>query len=312
MSKQKPLVSIVTPSYNQGAFIEATISSVLEQDYPNIEYLVVDGASTDRTLDVLRRYEGRLHSLSEPDDGQSHAINKGFARTRGEILGWLNADDTYAPGAVSAAVDYLLAHPEVMMVYGQANFVDAGGAVIGPCAHVETFDLQRLVHYSDFIVQPAAFFRRPAFEAVGGVDETLNWAMDYDLWLKIGRRYPVAHLPRVLANCRWFGDNKTALGGRDRLAEIERVARRYGGHGLPAYFGLEAAALDLQQAWRAVRQGRLPQAGGDVVRAMACLARSRPAWQSLLSPKTWQIIRTRRRRNRTNYYKGRQPNEFSV
>jgi hypothetical protein len=296
MSKQSPLVSIITPSYNQGTFIEATILSVLEQDYSNLEYLVVDGASADETQEILRRYRGRLRWISEPDEGQAHAINKGFARTRGEILGWLNSDDTYLPGAISTAVEYLVAHPDVMLVYGDANFMDAGGVVIGLCAHVEPFDLNRLIHYSDFIVQPAAFFRRSAFEAVGGLDESLHWAMDYDLWLKISQRYQVAYLPRPMANSRWFGGNKTAIGGRTRLDEIEKVASRHGGRGLPAYFCLEAVALNGQEAWHAARRLDVGRASTCLVRAMAALISSKQAMRSLVSPRTWRVIGTRQAR----------------
>src|SRR5688572_3449685 len=123
----RPLVSIVTPSLNQGRFIEDTVKSVLGQDYSPIEYLVVDGGSTDGTLAVLRRYDGALRLISEPDSGQAAAINKGLRATSGEILGWLNSDDVYEPSAVSAAVAYLREHPETAMVYGDASHIDAAG-----------------------------------------------------------------------------------------------------------------------------------------------------------------------------------------
>lgn len=297
MASQTPLVSIVTPSYNQGTFIEATILSVLGQDYPHVEYLVVDGASSDETLEILHRYSRCLRWISEPDSGQSQAINKGFALTRGEILGWLNSDDAYATDALSIAVEYLVSHPDVMLVYGDANFVDANGVMIGPCMNLEPFDLNRLIHYSDFIVQPAAFFRRLAFEAVGGLDESLHWTMDYDLWLKIGQRYKVTYLPRLMANCRWFGGNKTAIGGTARLDEIERVAKRYGARGLPAYYCLEAAGFNLQKAWRAVRRLEVRDASRHVFKALALLGSSGRAVQSLVSPGTWKVIRARRARN---------------
>jgi hypothetical protein len=240
-----------------------------------------------------------LRWISEPDSGQAHAINKGFAHTWGEILGWLNSDDTYLPGAISTAVEYLVAHPDVMLVYGDANFMDTSGTVVGPCVHVEPFDLHRLIHHSDFIVQPATFFRRSAFEAVGGLDEALHWAMDYDLWLKLGQRYKVAYLPRPMANSRWFGGNKTAIGGRARLDEIEKVARRHGGRGLPAYFCLEAVALNVQEARQAARCLDVGRAGTCLARAAAALVSSRPALRSLISPKTWRIIGTRRTRELT-------------
>src|SRR5262245_25211876 len=124
MSQTTPLVSIVTPSFNHARYIEATIRSVLAQDYSPIEYAVIDGASTDGTVEILRRYQDRIAWVSEPDRGQTDAINKGFARTRGQILAWLNSDDTLKKGAVSAAVEFLQSHPDVAMVYGDANFID--------------------------------------------------------------------------------------------------------------------------------------------------------------------------------------------
>src|SRR4051794_30278791 len=125
MASAQPTVSIVTPSFNQAEYIEATIQSVLSQNYPAIEYQVMDGGSTDGTVDVLRRHEKRLRWVSQRDEGQTDAINKGFAQTSGEILGWLNSDDTYAPGSIAAAVKFLLDNPSVALVYGDADFIDA-------------------------------------------------------------------------------------------------------------------------------------------------------------------------------------------
>jgi glycosyl transferase family 2 len=250
-----PLVSIVTPSLNQGRFVLDTIRSVLGQDYPRIEYLVVDGGSTDGTLATLARHDGALRWISEPDGGQAAAVNKGLRMASGEILGWLNSDDVYEPGAVSAAVAYLREHPETALVYGDAILIDASGRELGPCTHVEPPDVQRLIHAGDYIVQPAAFFRRAAFEAVGGLDESLHWALDYDLWLKIARRFPLAYLPRKLARCRQTGENKTVRGGFDRLAEIERVGRRHGAAGLPAGFLVDRFWLCLREARTALRSG---------------------------------------------------------
>jgi glycosyltransferase involved in cell wall biosynthesis len=232
----QPLVSIVTPSFNQGAFIAATIESVLAQDYPRIEYLVVDGGSTDTTLDLLSRYGERVRWVSEPDDGQADAINKGIALTRGAIVAWLNADDLYLPGAVARTVAELQAHPQATLVYGQAEFIDRGGAVIGSCSQVEPFNLDRLIDQLDFIVQPATFFRRDAFLAVGGLDAQLRYCLDYDLWIKLALHYQVRYLPRVLARVRTYPATKTASGGLERLEEIERMIRRYGRRRLPALF----------------------------------------------------------------------------
>lgn len=292
MHPGRPVVSIVTPSFNQGEYIAATIRSVLDQDYPNLEYFVADGGSADQTVDILKSHAARLRYVSEKDRGQSHAINKGFAATTGSILGWLNSDDTLAPAALSAVVDYFEQHPDVAMVYGDAEYIDAAGAPIARCAHIEPFNLRRLIHYSDFIVQPACFFRRDAFQAVGGVDESLHFCMDYDLWLKIAQRYKVAYLPRVLAYFRWFGENKTAVGGQKRLLEIEQMARRRGCPGLPAYVCLEAVRLHLAEALTALRRLRLTRALPALARASTSLFRSPRALASLFSPHTWRIIYT--------------------
>ena len=166
-----PLVSIVTPSFNHGEFIEDTILSVLRQGYPNLEYLVMDGKSTDGTVDILRKYEAQgLKWVSERDAGQSAAINKGFSMCRGEILAWLNSDDTYMPGAVQKAVDAFLQHPEAGVVYGNVNIISRSGDYSGPGTFVEPFNAHRFLDGVNFISQPAAFFRRSAFFEVQGLD----------------------------------------------------------------------------------------------------------------------------------------------
>ena len=268
---ESPLVSVVTPSLNQGRFIGDAVRSVLGQDYPRIEYLVVDGGSTDGTLAVLAGHDGAIRWISEPDHGQAAAINKGFRLASGEVLAWLNSDDLYEPQAVSAAVAYLQAHPDTAMVYGDATHVDAQDEEIGPCAYVGPFDLDRLVHESDYIVQPAAFFRRSAFEAVGGLDESLHWGMDYDLWLKIARRFPIAYLPRKLARYRQTGENKTALGRFDRFEEIKRIGQRHGAGGLPATFGVDYFWLCVKEAWRRASSGDFRVAAGLAVKGSAAL-----------------------------------------
>jgi len=232
----QPLVSIITPSFNQGAFIAATIDSVLAQDYPRLEYLVVDAGSTDTTLELLRSYGERVRWISEPDHGQADAINKGITLTRGAIVAWLNADDLYLAGAVARAVAELQAHPQAALVYGQAEFIDRNGALLGPCAQVEPFSLDRLINDLDFIVQPATFFRRDAFLAVGGLDAQLRYCLDYDLWIKLAVRYQVRYLPELLARVRIYPTTKTASGGLERLEEIERMIGRYGRRRLPALF----------------------------------------------------------------------------
>jgi glycosyltransferase involved in cell wall biosynthesis len=287
-----PLVSIVTPSYNTGRFIGDAVESVLSQDYPDIEYFVMDGGSTDDTLSELRRFGPRVQWTSGPDKGQSDALNKGFAKSRGSIFGWLNSDDTYAPGAVSAAVEYLQGHPDVAAVYGDANFTDARGEFIARCVHVEPFDRHRLLHYTDFIVQPTVFFRRSAFEAVGGIDTGLHWCMDYDLWLKfVNKGLKIAYLPRHLANFRWLADNKTATGDWGRLKEIEQVVARYG-EGTHAYLRLEMVNLHLQEARKRLAHFRLLGTAASLFRASRTYLGSARAIRSTFQAQTWKIVYT--------------------
>ena len=223
-----PLVSVITPSFNQGRFIKETIESVLGQDYPNIEYLVIDGGSTDNTLEILRKYGDRLTWVSESDKGQTDAINKGFRRARGEIVCWLNSDDTYEPGAISRAVEYFLAHPDVMMVYGEGNEIDDAGGLIQRFPATQEFDLWALIYIWDYILQPTTFFRKKIFDEIDLPDENLHWCMDWDLWIRIGRRFKIAYVDYVFANSRLYAATKTGSGGVKRLQEIAYVMRKYG------------------------------------------------------------------------------------
>jgi len=253
-----PRVTIVTPSYNQGEYIEATIRSVLEQDYPRIEYLVIDGGSSDKTLEIFGGQSSRVRWISEPDNGQGDAIRKGFGIAQGEILAWLNSDDVYLPGAVSRAVAALQRSPSVPLVYGNAEFIDRAGAVLGPCEQIEPFDLGRLINDLDFIVQPATFFRREPYSAVGGLDAGLTYCLDYDLWIRMAsQRGGAAFIPDVLAQVRVYPQTKTARGGMARLDEVERMIRRYGRKTLPTGFEREAVGELRRHAQGEIARGHL-------------------------------------------------------
>ncbi len=224
-----PLVTIVTPSFNQARFLEATIESVLTQDYPRIEYLVLDGGSTDGSVDILRKHAARLAAWSsEPDEGQTDALNRGFAMANGDILAYLNSDDLYFPGAVSAAVGYLRAHPEIGMVHGAAHYIDEAGLAVArfPSARTGHRDLRR---GAPRIAQQAAFFRATAWKMVGPLDPTFHYAMDYDLWIRISAVTPLAFVPSLWAGFRLHGESKSMTVARQCWPEMMRVHFRDGG-----------------------------------------------------------------------------------
>lgn len=223
-----PSFTVVTPSFNQAQFIGRTIDSVLAQRYPKVDYVVVDGGSTDGTLEVLRSYEGKLRWLSEPDRGQGDAVNKGVRLGRGELIGWLNSDDTYWPGALERAATAFRRREDTAVVYGDANHIFEDGSLYGPYP-TSSFDHARLADFC-FICQPAAFIRRTAFDAVGGLDTGLAYCMDYDLWIRMGREHRLVYLPELLANSRLHKDAKTLARRRHVYLEILSTVRRHYGH----------------------------------------------------------------------------------
>ena len=202
-----PSISIITPSLNQGNFIEETIRSVLSQNYPLLEYVVVDGGSEDQTIDILKKYDPSIKWISEIDKGQADAINKGVQMTKGSIVAWLNADDIFLPGSLSRVADCFLRNPEVALVYGASHFIDEKGKVLGKYP-TEPLNLKRLAMFN-FICQPSAFFRRQVFNDVGGVSTSLQYTMDYDLWIRIVHKSPVKYLPEFLSGYRLHPSSKT-------------------------------------------------------------------------------------------------------
>lgn len=223
-------VSIITPSYNQGRFLERTIRSVLAQRsaapaFPGpFEYLVMDGASGDQSVEILKRYSAELQWVSEKDRGQADAINKGLARTSGDIVGWLNSDDIFYPGAIAAAAGFLDGHPEVDVVYGNGNHIDEQDRVIEPYP-TEDWDFERLKQRC-FLCQPAVFFRRRVVERFGPLG-VWHYALDYEYWLRLGKSGArFARIGAVLAGSRLHAETKT-LGARVQVhAETNDVLRR--------------------------------------------------------------------------------------
>jgi len=243
MPAELPLVSIVTPSYNMAEYLPETIESVFSQDYPRIEYLVIDGGSTDGTLPILDRYATRLAYSSEPDRGPSDAAHKGFRQAHGEIFAWICADDAYLPGAVRTAVEYLVAHPDVDVVYGEGWWTDSAGAVIGryPTLPFDAKTLER----DCFLCQPAAFIRASAYRRCG-LDPSVNISYDYDLWIRLAKAgFRFASVPQYLAASRIHAGSLT-LSARTRVfrASMALLRRHYGYVPFQWIFGYTAYRID--------------------------------------------------------------------
>jgi glycosyltransferase involved in cell wall biosynthesis len=215
------LVSIVTPSYNQARYLETTIQSVLAQDYARIEYIVVDGGSTDRSVELIKKYQSRFaYWVSEKDNGQADAINKGLARAGGEILAWLNSDDYYLPNAISAAVKIFEENPDVVMLYGDMLAVDELGQTTNLLKYKQ-LTLEDLLCFQ-IIGQPAVFFRRTVYEKTGGLDSTFHFLLDHHLWIRFAQRGKILHVPQIWAAARYHAEAKN----RAKAAEFGREAFR--------------------------------------------------------------------------------------
>lgn len=224
-----PLVSIVTPSYNQGQFLKRTIESVLNQTYPNIEYIVIDGGSTDGSADTLRSYGDRFEWISEPDRGQADAINKGFARSRGEIRAYLNSDDVLLPDAVEKAVAHFQQHPDCDLVYGRAYYIDEQDQITG-MYNTAAYSFGRLMK-DCCICQPAAFWRTRIAKKIDPFNDRLNYALDYEYWLRIDRAGGrIEHIYDALASSRLYPETKTLSARRQFYREIFQVCQAQGGY----------------------------------------------------------------------------------
>ena len=215
------LISIITPSYNQARYLETTIQSVLAQDYARIEYIVVDGGSTDGSVELIKKYQSRLaYWVSEKDNGQADAINKGLARAGGEILAWLNSDDYYVPNTISAAVKIFEENPDVAMLYGDMLAVDEHGQTINLLKYGQ-LSLEDLLCFQ-IIGQPAVFFRRAAYEKTGGLDTTFHYLLDHHLWIRLAQHGSILHVPQTWSAARLHAEAKN----RAKAAEFGREAFR--------------------------------------------------------------------------------------
>jgi GT2 family glycosyltransferase len=227
-----PRISIITPSYNQGPFIERTIKSVLSQEYPNLEYIVMDGGSTDETLDILLKYEKQLKWISQKDNGQADAINRGIKLSTGNIIGYLNSDDLYEPGTLDIVARHFLDHPETMWLTGKCRIIDEWDREIRPAITAYKNFLLRHYSYSLLLVtnpisQPATFWRRDAMNECGLFDEYEHLVMDYGYWLKVGKKYPLSVLDRYLAAFRVYATSKTSSSFLTTFKRERHLAKSY-------------------------------------------------------------------------------------
>ena len=224
-SRVEPLVSIITPSFNQAEFIEQTLQSVLQQDYAPIEYLVIDGGSTDGSISVIEKYSDRLaYWVSEPDQGQVDAINKGLRRATGEIVAWINSDDMYVAGAISEAVAALQAHQDVGMVYGDGIMVDGNNKLLDLHAY-RTYDVLDLLCF-DVLLQPTVFMRREVLDKVGLLSDQYHMVLDHDLWIRIASEGPILHIPSFWAVERTHEGAKTVAMTGTFIEEARELIRR--------------------------------------------------------------------------------------
>jgi glycosyltransferase involved in cell wall biosynthesis len=219
-------VSIITCSFQQGRYLDATIRSVLDQDHPSLEYIIVDGGSSDGSVDVIRRYENKLASwVSEPDKGQTDALIKGFRRATGDIQGWLCSDDLLLPGALSEVARYFDRHPEIDAAYGNSIWIDAEGRYLRPKKETR-FNRFVMMFDHNYISQPSMFWRRRLYERVGGLDPRFNLAMDNDLWERFSRHTRIGHFDAYLSCMRYYPEQKTrALRPKGRLEDAEIRSR---------------------------------------------------------------------------------------
>ncbi|QDT63417.1 glycosyltransferase family 2 protein [Calycomorphotria hydatis] len=238
-----PRISIVTPSYNQAEFLGRTIESVLGQNYPALEYVVRDGASTDGSVEIIESYSDQLTRwVSEPDDGQADAIVKGFSESTGEIMGWLNSDDLLLPGTLNTVANYFQQHPEVDAVYGNRVMIDADDREVG--RWVLPPHNSRVLRWFDYVPQETLFWRRELWDRVGGIDPSFRFALDWDLLLRFldaGAKF--AHLPKFLGAFRVHDDQKSiAWAQKVGKPEVKKLRLKHLGFApKPIYVGLRCS-----------------------------------------------------------------------
>lgn len=223
-----PKISIVTVSYNQANFIEDNIKSVIDQNYPNVEHIIIDAGSTDGTLEILKKYDKYINWTSEPDNGQSDGLNKGFKKATGEIIGWINSDDKLAPEALHKIATFFQNNPDEIAVVGDQSIMDEEGRFLHTIQS-RAYDFDYLLNYARGITQNSTFFKRNVFNEIGYLDESLNYAMDRDLFIRIASIKNMPYISETLAEFRMQPNAKTAEGSHKFARELLKIRKKYGG-----------------------------------------------------------------------------------
>jgi glycosyltransferase involved in cell wall biosynthesis len=229
INREYPKITVVTPSYNQAPFLEATLQSVLNQEYPNLEYIVIDGGSTDGSVEIINRYAAHLaYWVSEPDRGQTDALNKGFAKATGDILCWLCSDDLLEPWTLKEVAQFFRENPQVRVVYGDTTWVDMEDQ---PLRNRKELPFNRFIflYEHNFIPQPSTFWRRDLYEEVGGLNPEFDVAMDADLWIRFAEVTSIHHIRRHWSRMRLYPEQKTQRLQLKARMEGQVLRRRYFG-----------------------------------------------------------------------------------
>jgi glycosyltransferase involved in cell wall biosynthesis len=224
-----PKISIVTVSYNQGQFIEDNIQSVINQNYPNIEHIIIDAGSTDGTLELLKKYDKHLNWVSEPDKGQSDGLNKGFKKASGEIIGWFNSDDRIAPGALHKVARFFMENPDEIAVVGDQVIIDEKSNILKTIKS-QSYSFDYLLNHAKAITQNSTFFKRIVFGQTEYLNENVHYAMDHDLFIRIAKVKTMPYLAASLGEFRIQKDAKTAQGSYHFAKDLIKIRRTYGGH----------------------------------------------------------------------------------
>ena len=250
----EPRISVVTPSFNQARFLERTLRSVFDQGYPNLQYIVVDGGSTDGSVDLIRKYEHRLHYwVSEPDAGQTDALVKGFERADGDIFCWLNSDDLFEPHTLGEVAEFFQSHLDARAVYGDAIWIDVDD---NPMHAKREHPFNRFIWLNDYnyIPQPSTFWRRDLYEQVGGLDRRFNLAMDADLWIRFADVTRLHHVPRIWSRMRFYPEQKNQRLRGESNREDQVIRSRYMPPRSPwVTMQRKATAKGLRVGWKLLR-----------------------------------------------------------